>query len=303
MSGEVFSLNIVWYLFLAGAGSGAFVLAAVLNLISQKTTNDVVRDYSQLAQGGLLFGPLLVVTGALFLLFDLGLPQKAYALLFSPHLTVISVGTWLIAIFCVTAALFLLVRANSGFSIPRAIPTILEALACLCAIGIMLYTGILFATLRALPFLNTPLVVALFTLSALASGSAVIALYGFLSQKKKSVLYAMHFLPKLDIVLAVCEALVLGAMMLTLQRTGSVAQQVSAELSLQTLLTGDLAPLFWLGVIGAGLVLPTLISIFSNILTYPPALAATALLVLVGAFALRYCLLTATHHINPSLYL
>jgi formate-dependent nitrite reductase membrane component NrfD len=106
----MFSLYIVWYLFLAGAGSGAYVLAATFSLITEQSQSESVREYRGITQGGFYLGPLLVLLGAVFLIFDLGSPEKAYRLFLSTELTYLTFGSWAVLLFCLSSVTLVLLH-------------------------------------------------------------------------------------------------------------------------------------------------------------------------------------------------
>ncbi|GHT80177.1 hypothetical protein FACS1894104_5630 [Actinomycetota bacterium] len=215
MPEQVFSPNIAWYLFLAGAGSGAYIIASFFRFAKNFSSNPNFHEYQSIAQGGFYLGPLIVLIGSLFLVFDLGSPQKAFLLLTTPRPTLLTAGTWFIVLFCITAAATLFMRADSGLAVPRLLDTLCGALSLLFAVAVMIYAGILFSSMSALPLLHTPAVVVLLVVSALATGSAVITLYGFLNQQRKSILFSMRIIPKLDISLIALEVLALLAVYFT----------------------------------------------------------------------------------------
>jgi formate-dependent nitrite reductase membrane component NrfD len=300
---QVFSPSIALYLFLAGAGSGAYTMATVFDFVKRPSNNPGEGEYHNIAQGGFYLGPLIVLLGSLFLIFDLGTPQAAVLIITNPHPTLLTTGTWFIILFCLTAAASVFIRSNSGFSTPRFLGALCGALSALLAVCIMVYTGILFSSLSALPLLNTPAVVLLLIISSLSTGSAVISIYGFLNQRKKSVLYSMRSIPRMDLLLIVLEMLALLAVYLLSTNSGSAAQQITAQISANLLIFGRLAPLFWAGVVGVGLLIPAIILMLALRNVRPTMLAVSALGLLAGGLALRLCLLMAVQHIDPALFL
>jgi formate-dependent nitrite reductase membrane component NrfD len=295
----MFSSYIMWYLFFAGAGSGAYTLAALFSYVNRFSPRAHVREYLQIARGGFLCGPLLVLFSVLFLMFDLGSPHKAYLVFVSPTLSVLSVGAWLVLLFVTGSALLFFIRRTLSFHIARTLVLVLEAVTFLFALGVMGYTGVFISSMPSLPFLNSPVVIPLFVASSLSTGAAVITLFGFLNQQKKSMLFSMRLIPTLDLIFIVMETvflLVLFIMVLT-------DSNETAHASAVELISGDEAPLFWGLVVGGGLVVPGCIGVFERRQLRPPLLALSALLLLIGGLALRYCLTQGGFHIGPLLFL
>jgi hypothetical protein len=135
--------------------------------------------------------------------------------------------------------------------------TTLDALALLFAIGTLSYTGILVSGMPSLPLLNSPLITALFIVSSLSCGSAIITLYGFLNQSRKSMHFGMKLIPRLDILLLLCELILL----LALFATAFNVDKNSISDPATSIILGELAPLFWIGVGICGLAAPVFINI------------------------------------------
>jgi len=288
----MYSLYIVWYIFLAGMGSGAYAIASLFGFAGRFSGRRHIQEYGRLAEGGFILGPILVVIGTVFLLFDLGSPEKAYLALLSPHITVLSVGVWFIVLFSVASGALLLNRLRPQTPFPRIAETALQVLAFLLSIGVMTYTGVFLASMQSVPFHHNWLLVALFVLSSLSTGAATIALFGFLNQHRKAMLYSLHLIPKIDLALIAAEVVALGAFLYTAGIGDEVAQH-----SLQVLLCGDMAPLFWAGAVGAGLALPLFLA-WLNLRGPQTSLTALgSVLIVVGGFALRYCIIDAGIHV------
>ncbi len=289
----MYSLYIVWYIFLAGIGSGAYAVASIFGFAGRFSHKPHIQEYGRLAEGGFILGPILVAVGAVFLLFDLNVPARAYLALLSGTPTVLTVGVWLIVLFCPISATLLFARLHHSFSIRRAVETILQIIASILAIGLMTYTGVFLACLPSVPFHHNWLLVLLFILSSFATGLALIALYGFLNQHKKAMIYSLALIPKIDLLFIVLELLTLGAFVWS-----SLLGDGATRYSLDLLLFGVNAPLFWVGTVAVGLVVPMLLSIWSLKQEQLNVIAVNSLLVILGAFFLRYCLIESGIHIH-----
>ncbi len=288
----MYSLYIVWYIFLAGMGSGAYAVASIFRFIGRYSGREHVQEYRYIADGGFIAGPILVIIGSVFLLFDLGSPDMAYMALFSTNMSILSIGVWNIVLFCPLAMILIFVRVRTSSKTSTIVSRAFQVFAFLLALGLMTYTGVFLACMRSVPFHHNWLLVVLFVLSSLSCGSAVIALYGFLNQHRKAMKYSLHLIPRIDLVLLVLEIIVLGAFICT-----SFNDIAASRYSLDLLLNGVESPLFWVGAVLVGLVLPLLLAIVGLRDPLHNFIAASSILVIVGAFFLRYCIINAAVHV------
>ncbi|MDR2108220.1 MAG: polysulfide reductase NrfD [Coriobacteriales bacterium] len=286
--------NILFYLFFAGAGAGSYLLASLVSLIVRFTRGERIHGYLPLASGGLIIGPALVLFGAVFLVADLGLPERAWLILLSPIPSILNIGAWLIVAFIALSAALFAIRHLRGLHLPRALLTTLDVLSSLAASGIVLYTGVFLAGMPALPFLHSLALVVLLAASALSCGAAVITLYGFFCFSHKAMSYGLTAAPFIDLPLLTAELLSLAALLATSAFGGTPTAQASAWM----LLSGELAVPFWLGATVAGLVLPVILDLSDFFGHRPRRLAVGALLVLGGGLILRYCLLAAARPVD-----
>ena len=67
--GTVWGPLIAWYLFLAGVGAGAYIVAVVANVLGER--------YKPLVKPGIFLGAPLVAIGSGLLLLDLGAPRSS----------------------------------------------------------------------------------------------------------------------------------------------------------------------------------------------------------------------------------
>lgn len=173
------SSYIAWYLFLAGAGGGAFLLGSFVDFALRVSNRSWLRGASAVTDAGLLAGPVLVALGTVFLALDLGAPDQAFRLFLTPSGSLLSAGAWALALFCATAfAAFLMGFSDDGPGL-RVAETVVSVFAALLALFVVLYAGVFLSLYPAVPFLNSPLVPIVFVASALATGAAVLTIIGF----------------------------------------------------------------------------------------------------------------------------
>lgn len=281
----LFSWYIVCYLFLAGAGSGAFLLAACCCMVDALRRTPGTEQALRAAQSGFYVAPALMVLAVIMLLLDVGNPERIGAIAFMPLQSVMSAGAWMVA------ALTAISSIMAGVSLfCRTVPRLLLWACCivgsLSAVGVMTYTGLLLSDMASIDFWHTPLLTVLFVASSLSTGMA--AVLGVDVFRLTSSVRVPRSLWRLAAVLGCAELAVLAAFFAVQSAFTEVSRQSCA-----LLLTGDLAPTFWLGVVGAGVALP-----FAAHAATKRAVSATPVLVgsagtLAGGLLLRYCVVAA----------
>ncbi len=88
----LFGWYIVGYLFLAGAGSGAFLVSACCCMWDAARQDDESERLALAAQAGFYAAPCLMLAAVLFLLLDLGNAERAWQVMLAPFQSVMSLG-------------------------------------------------------------------------------------------------------------------------------------------------------------------------------------------------------------------
>lgn len=297
----MFSSYITWYLFLAGAGSGAFAICAALDLADEAGARWPQR-FRGVTRIGFLAGPIIVALSLLFLVFDLGSPERAFTIFTNGQPSMLTFGAWMILLFVLCGgchfALGYLVEADvaPGLSVG------IEVVGLLAACAVMTYTGLFLSDMQGIPFYHTWLLPVLFVLSSLSTGTAVVILGAFLSQEQKNVPVGLFALPRIDAILIVGECAALAAFVGLALSTGDGSDAgivgSTASDSARFLLFGDAGSVFWLGLVVVGLGVPLLLELGVRSSSPTGSLAACAICVLVGGFCLRYVVLAAGAHVS-----
>jgi formate-dependent nitrite reductase membrane component NrfD len=257
-------MMIVLYFFFGGIAGGAYFTAAIADNFGS------TRDRRVATVGYLLSLPLVAVCG-LLLIADLGVPLRFLNMMrvfkFSDPM---SIGAWALGVF----GLFSFVSSALSLSSSEG------ALALRRKVGLVgmffgfflaSYTGVLLSN-TALPFWSQArLMGALFLASGASTGMAAVSLIMFIiggevGKVKRADRYSM-----------LIEILVLAVFLALL---GSAAQPI---------VSGQFATLFWVGLVGVGLLIPLLLDLVGH--RVKPLGAVAALLVLTGGFVLRYVVL------------
>jgi formate-dependent nitrite reductase membrane component NrfD len=171
-----------------------------------------------------------------------------------------------------------------GHSIADPLYYTFGVLAGISALGVGIYGGFIMNYVKGIPFWNQGLLPVVIILAGVADGFGLAMAVG-LAGGDASVVWAetgSRYLLLINVLLIVTYLISAGY-------TSAVA-----KLSIQELLTGPSAPMFWGGLIVLGLAVPAVIAVVSLFSTgeVSSALLITAIAShTVGAFALKYCLL------------
>lgn len=275
---------IVIYLFLGGLGGGIMFLTALFDFF-------ITPGVSELFAWPMFIALAALAVGCFFLIFELGQPLVFWRV-WATATAIIKWGATLLVIAMLAGALwwasFLPWDWFSGIAAFLAGGrTAFLALAAIAGFGIMVYTGVMLSTLKAHAFWATPALPVLFTISATSTACAAIALglggwpveFSLLNAVAMDLIHAILHI--VDIVLVCAEITVLLIMVLSFLGAGNKTSKAVARRWVK----GKTAPLFWIGMIGFGLVVPLVLYLGA---TGPAAEVVAPVLVLLGGLLLRY---------------
>ena len=246
---EVWGWLIAIYLFLGGVGAGAY-------LTSLAADQGVFGHAPQLKRIGYIISAPVVGSGAGILVLDLGQglhkPWLLIGLLSNPH-SVMSWGTGILSVFICLG----LVRGFLAWRNKRA-PKWLDYAGAMFAVATAVYTGMLLAAVKAIPFWHNYLLPLLFLISALSTGmSATTAIAQFLEKEQTD-----HRPVCLAHVVLVGAELIILVTIFTLIFSG-----LFGPIALQSgtmLLFDRFAAVFWLLLVCLGLVGPLSLYIYNH---------------------------------------
>ncbi len=270
------------YLYLAGIGAGALALGILMDWLGYSPYD--LRTV-------LLWGPIPVAVGALFLVLKLGIKRRFLNTILNPKTSWLSRGFYILSVCIIVGGLVMLVSLLPllGIEISRwsAILLVFDIIAFIFALGTAIYTGILIMSVKYVSFWDTWLLPALFTVSALSTGSMAIILstYGYdllvFHQGYSSEM--MHVLMNAEQVLLAIEAIVLALYLYSRYRA-----EGQGKSSVRLLLSGSLRYVFWLGIVAFGFVIPVILEIiYSRFPENSYLLLATGAFSLIAGFFLR----------------
>lgn len=316
---------IVCYLFLGGAGAGACLVLAVLGLLAPRERVAVVIDgargrvshraasprvvlrvpepYRKLLAPGYVAALVALALGMVFLLADVGRADRVLLLLANPTLSFVAVGAWSLAACAVLAALVALVWGGFARRASLRAVRVLEVALAVAALVVMAYTGLLLQSLSAVPLWASPWLPVLFVLSSLSCGAALVLAVAQFTGAARTFATALGRLAAVDAVAIVLEAVVAAVFVgLALAGIGGdfVAGRTAEALavSAEALVAGEAAWLFWGGFVLVGLAVPLVLDavLARSRSARPPLAIVVAACILVGGFAMRFCVVEAGMH-------
>ncbi len=248
---------VITYLFLGGAGAGLFLASLYMG--------------HPWAEG---LGLVLLLLGTLFLLLDLGRPERFWRAFFRARTSWISRGCYFITVLTLLGILDLMLQMSGG---DTGVRWLVKLGAAAAAVAVMIYTGFVLSPSPAIPFWNSAFFPVIFFAYSLLAGIDFLIL-------------ASPVLPPPAIDLASLEKVQFGLVVLCLLMVMShlsimSSSAIAARRSIQLLTRGKWGLLFIGGVIGVGMVLPLLLAwpaVWQP--SFQTVFAITALLALLRLF-------------------
>ena len=290
---HVWGWEIPLYLFLGGLVAGIMIFTGVRMLRQGDEESSVALSLLPWV------APLAISVGMFFLWLDLEHPFNAWRFYMAFKVTSpMSWGAWiLLGIYPVSILLAWVTTPESFKASVRerigAMPLLgridawagenvrlLGGLNIVMGAALGIYTGVLLGTMAARPLWNSALLGPLFLVSGLSTGAAFMLLFG-LSDRERV------FLGRADMALIAAELAILALWMIGLATGGSPSQGAVAML-----FGGPYTTAFWTLVVALGLLAP-LFGEWMELKHGAVPGKGTAVLVLLGGFALRWILVFA----------
>ncbi len=304
-------------LFAAGLSAGAFILSATAYFLGKERYENITRI-------GAYIAPFPVLIGILCLIYDLERPQLFWKLFLTFQInSVMSLGSWLLLFFSLFSIAHLYLWLPERFDYLKMVPAIrsnrylsrfrgdnLTKIRGLVAgfgipisIGVGIYTGVLLGALTARPFWNNPMLPMLFLISAMMTGSASICfvgcfIKGFRGMTRENINTNKFMIHSIDFTLMVFSIIAIFLFILGLY----VSPRSSAE-AVHLIMGGEFTLLFWVLVVGVGVLLPLGLEVYELIPHYieqvelrdhnPWISGIITTSVLVGGFTMRYVVIYA----------
>lgn len=282
----MFNALTIGYLFLGGTGAGALAVLCVLECARALRWRALAMPEEFFARGWPVC-TVTLATGILCLLADLGRPDRLLHLLTSPEPSAMAVGSFALAAALVLSAAFSAFALFDTVRLPRVAVVCLAAAGVAAAGATAAYTGVLLESLASVLLWRTPLVPALFVLSSASCGIAVAFLAASFVETRHPYRGPLVWLARVDGGIVLVEAGCLAVfLLLAFAGEGTVA-------AARALVLGELAPVFWGVLAVCGLAVPLVLERFLTHGNSRTQLLWIAALLLVGGFALRWCIVGA----------
>ncbi len=252
------------YLFLGGMGAGAFIMAALLYLKHKDA-------YQRVISGSMWVAVVSLIVGLLLLLMELVTPLRGLLMWqsFSHMSSWMTYGAWgafgaiitfgLSAVFATPKINVWLKEHCDWFNTHQeTLRSVLAVVGIVLGLFVAVYTGMLLKTSDNVPFWNTYLLPALFTVSALDTGIAAVELVIIFNERKVQLqVSSKKFIYQCVVCLVTLEVIVLIVLLsVSMAGANGDAIAVAAYQSAETLVAGNLALYFWGLVIILGLLFP-----------------------------------------------
>lgn len=304
----VWDWPIAVYLLLVGISAGMVSLSMLL----RHYVPSEYRGSNRVIKATAIVAPLAVILGLVILIFHLTRPLTFwYLMVFYNPTSIMSLGVMLFQVYFVVMLLWIITLYHDGWltqletvwhrpalaARARKLTAmivnkaaIIENLLLVLAILLGCYTGFLLSALKSFPLLNNPVLPVLFLVSGTTSGIAVMLLASAWGRNTSGHSRSLHFIHRVETPVVYAELFLLFAFFVGLLLGGG--QKVVAA---QTALSGFWGGVFWIGIIGIGIVIPFIANQVRKPSAHPGKgqLITLATMSLFGVFLLRLFVLYA----------
>ena len=231
---------------------------------------------------GMFIAWLIALVMGMVDMAHLSKPLRFWRMLLKPKTSWIARGFIFITLFIGCAA----IQLALSFWLPgTAAVTVFKVLAGILAFGVAIYSGFVVGYVGAIKLWNSAIVPILFVIAGLIGGLAVLLLASLGENAARGMAMA-------NIMLVV---LVIYAVFMAIYLWITTYESSAARDSVMRVLRGSIAPVFWIGVVLLGIVIP--IAVLSPVSLAQEASAAAfiaaAVCAILGGVALRYVILKA----------
>jgi len=224
---------------------------------------------------GMFIAWLLAMATGITDMAHLSKPKRFWRIMLKPQTSWISRGFILIWLFLGTTAIQL---ALSQWA-PGGAETFFKVISGILAFGVAIYSGFVVSFVGGIKIWNSAIIPMLFVIAGIGGGLSILLLVTL----GNAALGA-------DIAVATRYVLIGYAIFMIIYLWVATYESVAARDSVIRIIKGDIAPVFWLGVVLLGLIVP-IILLFAS--TASASLIIAAICAIIGGVALRYVILKA----------
>jgi formate-dependent nitrite reductase membrane component NrfD len=254
-------------MFLGGIAGGTYLISLYFNNI-----------------WGMLIGWVFAMGMGLFDMAHLKKPMRFWRIAFRLNSSWISRGFVFVILFIGAAGLQLLIHLISGTagSAPNAAEIFFRVVAGILGFGVAVYSGFVVGYVNGIKFWNSALLPVLVVIGGIAGGSAILlAIAAYTSAADFNLIQSIARF-----------SLIAYAVALFIHLWVSTYSSVEAKDSTMMMLKGDMAALFWLATMFAGVIVPLFLDFVTGV-NSSAVLAISAILVLFGNLVMRYSIIKA----------
>ena len=205
-----------------------------------------------------------------------GKPFRFWRILFKPQTSWLSRGFIFMGLFVIFGA----VQLGISYWLPGAAAEIVfKVLAGIMAFGVAIYSGFVVGFVGAIKLWNSAIIPILFVIAGLAGGLAVLLLAS-IGEAAQST----------DVAVVMRVVLVGYAVFVAIYLWVTTYESAVARDSVMRIIQGSIAPIFWIGVVLLGIVIPIIILFVTSA---SAALGIAAVFAILGGVTLRYVILKA----------
>lgn len=289
----MFSLLVIFYLFLGGCGGGLIFVSALGSFLFHRDadrTTEATRAFANVKKHCFFVALLILLLAAGSLVADLGRPERMFMLFTRPTSSILTFGSFVLLASILLAGFLVIANYLEISWITSKSKKVAEIASVICAMLLITYTGVYLQQIKAVPFWDSALIPLLFICSSLSAGIALELLIIPFSSGHEWLEKRTLMLHKWHVVILILEAFALVAFV------GLSSIDGFKIASLQLMFGPELGPWFIFGACGAGLFLPLIADSVSVVSAKVFRILPVELLCLFGAFCLRYCIVSAGLH-------
>ncbi|WP_283171265.1 NrfD/PsrC family molybdoenzyme membrane anchor subunit [Curtanaerobium respiraculi] len=291
----MFGILIITYLFLGGAAAGALLVTCTWSILFHahriRRPSREIAGFNTLRSNCYATAFVLLIFSIACLLWDLGSPERALNLFLHPHLSILSIGSFILSLEAILAGALALATFFDFHAIGGNARRVLEYCCAVFSCGVIIYTGVFLAANKSVPLWSTWTLVALFFFSSFSSGSAVVMLLDYFNPDDARHANVIRPMSAIHCAGLAFETVFLAAFLNHAFTTAAASESLALLLSPSILQTGII------GALGMGILIP----FGSEIRTLAFAEEGRAVpfsdfACLVGGFLLRYCVIVCGVH-------
>lgn len=274
---EAFGIFIAIYFYLTGLSAGSFILSTLAYSFG-------LEKFKPIGRIGVILATVLLIMAPLFLLFHIGMPQRAWHLFTYLNLSSpITWGSFLLILYPINCLIFAYFMFNEKIKFAK----IFGFIGIPLAIFVSGYSGFILAFGKARALWNTALMPILFLVSSIISGIALMILVYSIKEryfsKSKSINRDLVIsMGKLLAWAIVFDLFILGCDLIVLSISHADAQAAA-----HLILFGKFSILFILVENFLGKIIPLFLLLVPRFRTLTTVIFAS-ILVIIGIFFMRY---------------